>query len=328
MTMSFERAASRRITAAAVLVALLAAQAPALAATPEDRAAAREHQAQAQEAKKQGQLAEACNHLAEVERLDPKLPTLLELADCTEQLGMLVEAQALWAAARDRAKQTEKPQSRAKAEERLAAVEKRVARLTLQLAPGAPQGAQVLRDDVALEASSLGVALPMNPGDHVVVVKASGHDDAKYSVKLAEGDAQTLDIAVGPAIVAAAPPPPPPPPKVVAAPVKQEADVAHGSGSGQRTVGMIMGATGIVSVGVGAPLWFIGYRDGNSLGPTADQQLLAGQILVIGGGVLLATGAVLFLTAPSRKSSQAGLPVTPSLVVGRNATLVGASGQF
>lgn len=325
--MSFKRATSRTFTAAAVLFAVLTGSATAAAGPAEDRAAAREQLTRAQEAKKQGNLAAACEHLAEVERLDPKLPTLIELAECTEQLGKLVEAKAHWAAARDRAKQTEKPQSRAKAEERLAAVEKRVAQLTLQLA-SAPAGAQVFRNDVPVDPASLGSALAMDPGDHVIVVKVAGHEDAKYELKLAEGDNQTLALAPGPAIVAAAPaPPPPPPPPVVAAPPQPREDTS--SGSGQRTAGLVLGGAGLVSAGIGAPLWFIGYRDGNSLGPTADQQLLAGQILVIGGAALFVTGAVLFIAAPSGEApARARLPITPTVLVGRNATVLGAAGEF
>lgn len=322
--MSFKRVTPRGFTAAAALVSVLAVGSAASAGPAEDRAAARQHYTQAQEAKKAGQLAEACGHLEQVEKLDPKLPTLIELAECTEQLGKVIEAQAYWAAARDRAKQTEKPQSRAKAEERLAAVEKRVARLTLA---NAPAGAQVFRDDVALDPATLGSPLPMNPGDHVIVVKLAGHDDAQYAVKLGEGDNQTLAIPAGPATkVAAPPPPPPPPPKPVAPPPPPE---ASSNGSGQRTAGLVLGGAGLVSAGIGAPLWFVGYRDGNSLGPTADQQLLAGQILVIGGGVLFVTGAVLFIAAPSGEApARARLPITPTVLVGRNATYVGAAGEF
>jgi hypothetical protein len=316
----------RSLAAIGVLVAALAASSAALAGTPEDRAAARQHLTQAQDLKKQGQHAEALTHFEESQRLDPKLSTALDLADCAELAGKLVEAQAYWAAARDQAKHDEKPQSRARAEQRLAAVEKRVAHLSLQLAADAPAGTQVLRDDVPLEPGALASSQALNPGDHVVVVKATGHHDAKYAVKLAEGDNQTLAIAAGPAMAAAAPPPPPPPIKVVAPPPPQPQD---SSGSGQRTVGLIAGGVGVVGIGVGIPLWYVGYRDGNSYGPTADQQLLSGQILVIGGGVLLVTGAVLFLTAPSGSAAQsARLPITPTLTVGRNATVLGAAGEF
>lgn len=324
MSLSLALRTFRALTAVAVSSALLGASSLAAAASAEDRAAAAQHSKQAQELRKQGQLAEACEQLQEVERLDPKLPTLMDLADCTEQLGKLVEAQALWAAARDRARQNEKPQSRARAEERLAAVEKRVAHLTLQL-DAAAAGAEVLADGARVDPASLGSPQPENPGDHVIVVKWAGHEDAKHELKLAEGESRSLSVAAGPAIP---PPAPPPPPRPVAPPPPPPV-VSTSSGSGQRTFGLILGATGLVSAGVGAPLWFIGYRDSDGLSIKADQQLLAGQILVIGGGALLVTGAVLFATAPSSKAStDARLPLAPTVAIGPHGTLLGAAGRF
>jgi hypothetical protein len=181
-----------------VLVVALGNTSAVRGATPDGRASARQHSSRADELKKQGKLAEACAELKEAERLDSKLPTLLELAECTESLGQLLEAQAQWALARDRAKRDEKPQSRSRAETRLAAVQKRLAHLTLQLAPSFPAAAEVSVDNVALEPTSLSSALPLNPGEHVVLVKVAGHDDAKYSVKLGEGDNQALALAPGP----------------------------------------------------------------------------------------------------------------------------------
>ncbi|HEX2870604.1 MAG TPA: hypothetical protein VHP33_05095 [Polyangiaceae bacterium] len=316
----------RRLTAAAVLVAALAATSAASADVAEDRAAARQHLTQAQDFKKQGNLAEALGHFQESQRLDPKLATLLELADCAEQLGKLVEAQGYWAAGRDQAKKDEKPQSRARAEQRLAAVEKRVAHYTLQLAAGSPADTQVFHDAVLVDAAALGTAVAANPGEHSVVVKASGHEDAKFELKLAEGDNQTLPIAVGPAIVVAPPPPPPPPPKPV---VQAPPPDSSSSGSGQRTVGLIVGAGGIVGLGVGGLLWNVGYRNSNSLGSTAGNQMLAGQVLVVTGGALLVTGVVLFATAPSGNTARAKhLPIVPVVAVGSNATVLGAAGEF
>jgi hypothetical protein len=324
--MSFIGVRPRGFTAAAVLLAAVAGTSAARAGSAEDRTAAREHLTQAQDLKKQGQLAEALSHYQESERLEPKLTTALDLADCAEQLGKLVEAQGYWAAARDMAKHDEKPQSKARAEQRLAAVEKRIAHLTLLLAADTPAGAQVFRDEALLEPAAVGTAVPANPGDHTVVVKAAGHDDATYAVKLADGDNQTLSITAGRATAPLAPPPPPP--KVVAPPPPPVVEVSS-SGSGQRTLGLILGAGGIVGVGVGSVLWSVGYRDGNSLGPTADQQLLAGQISVIGGGALLVTGIVLFATAPSGDAPKAArLPITPTFAVGRGSTVLGAVGEF
>jgi tetratricopeptide (TPR) repeat protein len=314
---------SRGLVVVATLLGTLASAYPALAVTPEERAAAREQLSQAQAFKKEGNLAEALSHFQEAARLDPKLSTSMDLADCAEKLGKLLEAQTYWAAARDQAKREEKPQSRAKAEERLAAVEQRIPHLTVQLAADAPAGTSVLRNDLPLDAASLGVAQALNPGDYVVVVKAPEHEDATFSIKLSESENQILPVAVG-----AAKAPPPPPPRKVVAPPPVKVEPAPSSWSGRRTLGMVLGAGGLVGIGAGAPLWFVGYRDSNSLGPTAGQQLLAGQILVVSGGALLVTGAVLFLSAPSERPQQARVRVAPTLAMTPHATFLGAAGEF
>ena len=323
----------------ALLAAVLTAGSVAGAASPEDRAAARRHWSQAEKLKKRGQLAEACRELEQVERLDPKLPTLIELAECTEQLGKVVEAQALWALARDRAKRDEKPQSKAKAEARLLAMQKRVAHLTLQLAANAPAGVQVLSDDAALDAASLGSPVPMNPGEHLIVVKAAGHDDAKYPVKLGDGDKQTLSIATGPAAALPAPPPAAPvaavvpvaplaPPGAAAATsataaAPQDAATPTGWWSEQRTAGVIFGSAGIVALGAGSALCI------SAKGDVSDRRLTGGAISLAAGGVLLLSGVVLMVSAPGHDAPQQGrLSMTPTFSLGRDAAVLGAAGQF
>lgn len=328
MMISFKRDMPRGLVAAATLLAALGTTPHALAASEQDRRTAQQELAQAQALKKEGNLQEALSHLEESQRLDPKLATLMELADCAEQLGKLVEAQAHWTAARDQAKKEEKPQSRQKATDRLAGVEKRVARLTLQLASDAPADAQVSLDGAPLDRATLGTALAANPGEHVIVVKAAGRDDATFPVKLAEGDNQTLSVAPTPK---AAPPPPPPPPPKAPPPKAVEQDSASlslNSGSSQRTIGLVVGAVGVVGAGVGAGFWAVGYRDRGRLGFTADRQMLFGQVSVIAGGALLATGVVLFMTAPSGEAKTARLPVVPTLSVASDSTVLGAAGEF
>lgn len=320
----------RGFAAVAVMLAVLGGTSMARALTDQDRWAAHQQLTQAQDLKKQGQLQEALTHYEESVRLDPKLASLMELAECEEQLGKLIEAQSHFIAARDKAVEVQAPQSKARAEQRAAALDKRLAHLTLQLAADSPAGTQVFRDDALLEPASLGAPLVANPGDHVILVKAPERPEAKYNVKLTEGDNQTLAIAAGAAAAPAAPPPPPPKPAPVAKISTQDLQASGGSGSTQRTLGIVAGSVGIVGLGAGSVLWYVGYRDGNSIGPDADRNLLLGQISVIGGGALLVTGIVLFATAPSGETSSrsGGLKVTPIVNVGTNATVLGAAGEF
>jgi len=323
---SFKRDTRRGLAAAAALFAVLGAAPLARASSDQDRWAAHQQLTQAQDLKKGGQLQDALAHFEESQRLDPKLTTLMELADCQAQLGKLLEAQASFIAARDKAAHDQLPQSKQRAEQRLAEVEKRLAHLTLELAGDAPADAQVFRDEVMLEPAARGAPLLLDPGDHVVTVKASGHEDAKFPVKLADGDSQTLPINAGPST---APPAPPPPPKVAAPPPVNQ-DAAHlsvGSSSSRRPLGIFAASLGIVGIAGGSALWAVSYRD-SGIDQNADRNLMIGQISVAAGGALLVTGIVLFVTAPSGDTKSAHLRVTPTLNVGSRSTVLGAAGEF
>jgi hypothetical protein len=100
------------------------------------------------------------------------------------------------------------------------------------------------------------------------------------------------------------------------------------AGSTRRTLGIVAGAVGVVGIGVGAGFWSVGWRDRTTLGPSADQNLLIGQIGVIGGAALLATGIVLYVTAPSGTAATAHLSVVPTLTVANEGTVLGAAGAF
>ncbi len=322
--MSFKLDAGRCFGAVGISCALLALTPGALAVTDKERWTAHQELTQAQDLKKQGNLPEALTHYEESVKLDPKLTTLTEIAELEEQMGKLQEAKAHWEAARDKAGQVGATNTKQRAEERLAAIEKRTPHLTLQLAADAPKDAQVFRDGQAVDTASLNTPVALSPGDHVIVVKAAGHADATFPIKLGDGDNQTVPITAG---AANAPVAAPPPPKPVAPPPPPPAQASAGSGnSPRRGLGVMVAAVGVVGLGVGIPLWYLGWRDSNSLGPTADRNLLTGQICTIGGGVLLATGAVLFLTAPSPTNT--GLRVAPTLAVAPNTTVVGAVGAF
>jgi hypothetical protein len=335
VAMAGESATRSGFAAAAVLVVVLGSTSPARGATPDGRASARQHSSRAEELKKQGKLAEACAELQEAERLDSKLPTLLDLAECTESLGKLLEAQTQWALARDRAKHDEKPQSRSRAEARLAAVQKRVPHLTLQLTASVPAGAQVLIDDVALDSASLANAISMNPGDHTIRVTLSGHDDAKYNVKLAESDNQSLPVAVGPvsgsqpspatapatpALVPSLPPTSAPAPS----PEPPATPAPTGWWTTPRKAGVIFGSLGLVAIGAGSALVATGDSGGH-----VDQLATLGGISLVTGGAMFISGLVLLASAPRDDVPQhARVLVTPTLAIAQNATLIGAAGRF
>ena len=236
------RMAAAALTASACLLASGEARAQS-----RDPVAATELFMQGREAVKQRDYEKACPLFAESSRLDLKVGTLLNLADCEEHVGQLAEALQHWkqavqlgTATRDR-----------RAEEacrRLDALEGRVPRLIIHLAPDAPASTRVTRDGVELGQATLGVPLPVNPGEHEIEVITPGHAPKRYAAAVAEGEVKELDVTVGgrlperPEATEAPLVPPRAAPEPVAEPDNSLAYVLGGVGIAGVVVGSITGA--------------------------------------------------------------------------------------
>ncbi|HLK41607.1 MAG TPA: hypothetical protein VKU41_32890 [Polyangiaceae bacterium] len=152
-----------------------------------------------------GDYASACPEFAESLRLDPAPGTLLNLADCEEHQGKIGSA---WSHFRQLLDMLPLGDPRAVfAREHADSLDKRVPRLTIAVAEGAPAGTRVLRDDVELGAPTLGLPLPADPGRHVIVAKVSGRADAALTIDLAEGETRQVTLAVGAPLSASGAPP-------------------------------------------------------------------------------------------------------------------------
>jgi hypothetical protein len=109
-----------------------------------------------------------------------------------------------------------------------AAVEPRVGRLELRVAPNAPAGLVVQVDGRAVLPALFGVATPVMPGSVRVVAEAPGHIRFAREVTATEGALTVVDLALSPEAPPPAPPPPPPPPPPapIAAPPPPPAPIA------------------------------------------------------------------------------------------------------
>lgn len=275
---------------------------------------------------KRGDFAAACPKFAESQRLDPAAGTLLNLAECEEQIGQLARAWEHYRTAMDQFRPGDDRLPIARKE--WEAVDKRVPRLTIKLAPGAPDGAKVTRDGLELEGASLGVALPVDPGEHEIVVSAPRHKERRFAVTLRERQAKRIDVDVGDAAPASGED------DHVGATTDTGARDAGGSnadgpqGSRTRTIGFVVGGIGLAGVVLGGAALYAAHDAKSS----SDQQYDAGnadqgaanyrraqhwQTVSIAslalGGAGLATGAVLVLTAP--KEPTVGVGVAPMFAV-------------
>src|SRR5207344_1672759 len=143
----------------------------------------------------------ACPQLAESYRLDTRPGVLFTLAECEAKWGKLASASAhyedylrLYEAMPPGMRRGQRERADiAKSQRR--ALAPRVPMLTLVLPPQGLAGLSVRRNDLTLGAPSFGVALPVDPGPHTIVVVASDGATRSRTVTLAPGDRVRLEIA-------------------------------------------------------------------------------------------------------------------------------------
>lgn len=141
-----------------------------------------------------GDFKTACEKFLASQELDPAPGTTLNIADCKEQLGQLAQAWQQYTEAVERLPQSDPRAGYAasKAEE----LRLRLPRVTLEWKANQAAGS-VYIDETPLPPSAIGVALPVDPGQHTYLVKADGHADQEFSVDLAEAENQTIELFVG-----------------------------------------------------------------------------------------------------------------------------------
>lgn len=263
-----------------------------------------------------GRFATACPAIGESYRLDPRGGTLFTLAECEAGAGKIATAIARYEDyLQFFSRLTPEQQKKQLGREKIAMEQKRglaleVPTLTLMLPPDAPPNAHVLRDGVAFQRPALGIALPVDPGEHVIVLQIPGQPPSEQRISLAKRDKKTLEIK----LPKAAPPPkgvlePPGPPP------------ATGS-SGRRMAGYVLGGVGVASIVVGSVTGGLVFSkkgtitsncqgaDCNHTGLDAVNDAkalgLASTVTFLAGGAALVTGAVLVFTAPKAARAKTG----------------------
>jgi tetratricopeptide (TPR) repeat protein len=187
------------------------------------------------DAMRTGDYARACEQFRESDRLDPQPGTKLNLGGCEEKRGRLATALDLF-----RVVERELPAADQRAiiaKERVAAIDKRIPRVTFELAPDAPAGTVVRLGQVEMAKATLGVEMPLDPGSHEVVVSAAGFSEKRFSLDLAEGERRKVEVAPGPKEadgITSDPGPTPEPPA-----------------SSNKTLAYVLGGVGIAGVVVG-----------------------------------------------------------------------------
>lgn len=296
---------------AGVALAWLLSAAPARAS---NNGAAEELFRQGQTLMQAGKYEEACPKLAESQRLDPGTGTLLNLAACHEKEGKLASAWAEYNDAAALAQRDGRDDRVQYCKEHLAAIEPKLARLTINVAAGASvPGFEVKLDDAVVGGPSLGIALPVDPGPHQLSASAPAKRPWQASVTIRLGPSQEavtiqpLADAPDSGQAANTPAPPAPPPVTESS-----------SGNTQRYIAYGLGGLGIVAVGVGTAFGLTAISKnkesddkgcfgnqctapGASLRKDARSAGTLSTVAFALGGAAVAGGVTLFFTAPSAK---------------------------
>jgi hypothetical protein len=195
----------------------------------------------------QGNYAEACPKFAESNRIDPKLGTLLNLAQCHEHTGKTATAWAEYVRAGETAARLGQAQRELVARERAAALEPTLPHVVIEAA--ATPGLAVMLDEQPIGAGAFSTAIPVDPGDHVVRATAPDKKPFVESFALQAGPAgRTVRVSF---LDAETPVPTP----AAATPRGDSASESSATVKGspaRRTWGWVIGGAGVAMVGVGA----------------------------------------------------------------------------
>jgi hypothetical protein len=270
----------------------------------------------------QGQYAEACEKFSASQSLEPGLGTLLFLGDCYEHAGRFASALSTFAEARKFARSRSDDEREHLASVRAAALEPRVPRLELRIGSDPlPPDLQITLNGSPVERRELNHPVPRDAGSYELHFSAPGYQTFTSQVELRNGEGRSAVIKV-PRLV----------PFGEVAGQRDTGSASSERGDTQRVVAWVVGATG-VALGIGAGVFSVLAAGRNSdskascapedpnrcsargVSAREDAQDLAMAATLAGvlGGVGVAGGLVLYLSAPSH--SESGVPNAAQLTL-------------
>ncbi|WP_437775183.1 hypothetical protein [Sorangium sp. So ce1097] len=190
----------RRSTHVLAVLGLLSVSLPALPAAAQDIAAADALFNRGLAEMQAGRHETGCKALAESQRIDPQPGTLFTLAACEAEWGRIATAVTRFGdylalvgrmTPAEVRRQGERPRIAREKREQLSP---RVPNLSISLPPGAPAGTVVKRNGLELGEASLGIALPVDPGEHLVSIQAPGRPVRTQHITIAPGETTELTL--------------------------------------------------------------------------------------------------------------------------------------
>lgn len=218
----------------------------------------------------EGKTDEACLKFAESQTQDPSSGTLLNLGFCHELQHKLASAWSEYASAAQLARDQGKEDRAAVAEEKAKAIAPRVPYLTVTVMAPVP-GLRISRGAQTLGLELLGRAVPVDPGNYVIVASAPGRREWKTAVDITESESKTVTV---PELDLETPSPAelpkqqePKPTPIAPAPQRN----VEAQATGANPWGWVVGGAGIAALAVGAGFGassLSSYHDANTSCPS------------------------------------------------------------
>lgn len=269
-----------------------------------------------------GDYATACPKLAESYRLDPGTGTLTALAVCHQHIGMVATAWNEFTEVASSAQRQGRADREAFARQQITAIEPLLSRLTIEVPPevAAIPKLQVRRDATVVPQPAWGVPVPVDPGDHLIEASAPDREPWTGHITV-DANSDKKEIAVPVLDKQATPAPPVEQASVLSPAPPAERTPDHHAPFPMRTVGLVVGGAGIVSLALGS------YFGASAISKSSDAKrrcplsspcddpsavsenndaksdALISDITVIGGVAAIGAGVFMFLTAPKEPAA-------------------------
>jgi hypothetical protein len=306
----------------------------------------------------EGRLGEGCPMLEESYRLRPAPGTLFTLAECEAKRGKLARAVGHYKEyLRQFEAMTPAQKAGQKGRELIAqsqqnVLKPRVPTLVVELDSLLPPASAVWLDERLLEPLEIGASLPVDPGEHTLLLEVPGRAEVKQSILIAVGEAKTVTLGRSR----------PAPAKAAPGAVGSRHDIRKireesAEGAGKSSALLVGGAlVSLAAVGTGVGLWIAGaaqHDDADKMaaqipdtscengGSAANTQRCKdlkdantnGDLLknigtgafVVGGAVALGTVVFALLPTPRRETRQ-GIRVNPIVTASSGSLWV--AGEF
>jgi len=335
----------KHFPALAALGLLALSASPSPAQTTEERAGARAAADQGYDAFKAGRWATAIDLFSRAETLVHSPVHVLFLARSQAKLGLLLEAkeaylQVLREPAAAAAPSSGVKQAHADAERELAELEPQIPSVSIQIEGAVPSEViEVTQDGLPLSSALIGVARPLNPGQHIWRAASESRPPVTVQRNIETGTENQVNLRLAPQreveLVAA-------PPRPASAPQDTPPPAKSGGPSGWVYAGL-----GVTAVGAGVGIGFLLHKnhledqiletcnpdctataDNVQRKEDADQAGLISAVGFIGAGVGLTSALVFWLLEPDETASAGSAAATADWQPWIGLYSAGVSGRF